>query len=194
VPRNQPPGNQHDVHAAAAETFQVDRDILEADRFQIVDHVAAALRIGESGDLLGGDFNPRQIALVVSHAERLKPALPQEAFGLIDHFEPLGRNRFSVCDTAAQAGRGRFVPRGQLPVGGELANLRLGQPTFGQGTSHVAMACGLQARAMLAVVIPIGAVGHDRHIQSLCQVLDLHEQLGLAMVATIGLIRLVGRD
>ena len=81
---------------------------------------------------------------------------------------------------------------GQLPELGQPPDFRLRQSAFGQRATDLAFPHGLQARTVFSVVVAIAAVGHHGHVQPPGELLDLCEQLGLAVIAAVGLIGLIG--
>ena len=85
---------------------------------------AAELRVGKLRQRLRRHLDPRHVALMITHPQRLEALACARTLRLVDHRQPLGRDRLAVGDAAAQAGRGRLVPGGQVPGGGQLRESR----------------------------------------------------------------------
>lgn len=92
---------QHRVEAPAAKAFQVERDVLEPQRTELLDNDPAKIVFREAADLVGRDFDPGNIAPMVTHPKRLEPLLPEPLFRPVDHGEAFGGDGFSVGDAAA---------------------------------------------------------------------------------------------
>ena len=107
---------RHDgVHAAGAEAVEVECDELEAELPQSLSDQVARGRSDEPRQFGEGNFDPGEIAHLVTDAKLAEAELfAEELFRLIDALHPLGGDGQSIRDAAGKAGRGRLVPHGQF--------------------------------------------------------------------------------
>ena len=66
----------------------------------------------------------------MANANIVKTEVAEDVFGLLDHFEFLFGDRFAVRNARAETSHLGFVGSGQAELGGEVADLGLGQAGF----------------------------------------------------------------
>src|SRR5947209_7179296 len=100
------------VGAAAAEAFEVKRDVAVAQLVQPGADLRAHLRLHQQRQALGVDLNARDL-VVRAHAQVMYPKGADEALCLVNHADSLHGDGLSMRDTRREAGHGRLVPAGQ---------------------------------------------------------------------------------
>src|SRR5262245_31891984 len=94
------------VEAPRAKPFEVERDVLKAERAERRDQLALDFGASEPGQFFDRYLDPGKVALVIADAEQAESMVPEPLLRLVDHADPLGGHRFAIGDTTRKAGGG----------------------------------------------------------------------------------------
>lgn len=111
----------------------------------------------ERFNLFGGDFDAG-FGVEMADAGAVEAVAEEDDFGEFDLVEFGAGDGLAVGDAGAEAGAGWFVPIGETEVFGEVADVVFVESVFGEGGADLVLAGGLQAGAVVAEVVGVGAV------------------------------------
>ena len=121
-------------------------------------------------------------------ADLAEAVVQKQLLGLLHHAKLVLGNGLAVHEPGRQTGEGRLVPGGQIQFFGQLTNLVLGKLRFSKRALDIQLGDGLETRAVVAVVIHIGAFSHIGDAVLRSQLLDFLKQLMLAQITPVGRI------
>jgi hypothetical protein len=195
VSREVADGDRHGqggVHAAAAEAFQVERDVGVADGLEMLGDRLACRRFDQPGQAVERHFDPGDGA-VMAHAQLFQAELAQETLALPDLVQHAGVNRRAVGDARRKAGHRRLIPVRHAEAPGGLANLGLRQSRLLQRGAHAALPRRDRAGPVVASVVHVRAVDDCGDVLARGDLLQFVEERRLAEVAAVRGIRGVVR-
>ena len=122
---------------------------------------------------------------MVADANIVEAEVAQDVLGFLNHAELFRGNGFAIGHPRAKAGHLGFVGGGQAELGGERADIGLGQPSLLQRSPHLELCGGLGTGAVVANVAGVFAVGDDGQAFGLGQRGQLGEEFVFAEVAAV---------
>ena len=120
-----------------------------------------------------------------AHPQLVKSQVQKQLLGLVHHAQLLRGDLLAVHKAGGQAGEGLLVPGGQPQLVGVVADLLLGQSHVAQRAFDLQLGHGLQAGAVVAVVVHVGAFGYILQIVFFRNCDNFLEQFMLAQVAAV---------
>ena len=100
------------VQAAAAETFEIERDELEAECAELFRQLIADFGSREMGDFRERHFDAGQFPFVEAHAALAQTQRTEIGFGGFDTRRPFRCHRQARGQPTGKARRGGFIPGG----------------------------------------------------------------------------------
>ena len=185
-------GSQPDrlVQAAQPVALEIERDELIADLLERPHDRVAHLGLERARHLAGADLDPRDL-VVMTDAAHAEAEPVEDLLRLLDLPQLLVRDFGVIRNPRRQARRGGLVPRRHAGPARQRADLGFGQAHFVERAAHAEFLRRLTPRPVVAAIVRVVAVEHDRESAVARERRQMGIELVLAVVAAVDRIRAV---